>query len=102
MEFSPYWDEGIQIDMLQRWVLVHSHLYYELNSSRVSDQAFDSNCVQLNNLKIQYPQAYKDSKYGYAMEDFDGSTGFGFVEKLDHKHKQTVMRDAHNLRRGVI
>lgn len=91
---SPYWSNKVKVELLQRWILVHSFLYYELNYNVVSDSKFDSNCEQLRKLKDKYPNSYKKAKYSYAMKDFDGSTGFGFVEKLNADHHSKVARDA--------
>lgn len=99
---NPYWENITKIEMLQRWILVHSYLYYDLNSSVVSDTMFDKNCVQLATLKRKAARSYRRSKYGYAMKDFDGSTGFGFVELLNSEHAKLIMRDASNLKDGII
>lgn len=95
MKFNnPYWSNRTKIELLQRWILVHSFLYYELNSNVVSDFMFDNNCKQLNELKESDIKSYKKSSYHYAMKEFDGSTGFGFIEKLNNDHYDKVSRDA--------
>lgn len=94
----PYWRPKTKIDLLQRWILVHSFIYYELNESVVSDQMFDSNCLQLYKLKVKYKQSYKESNYYYAMKNFDGSTGFGYFEKLSKEHSSSVVRDANYIK----
>lgn len=101
MKFSnPYLSNKDKIELLQKWILVHSYLYYELNYSVVSDNKFDKNCVQLMELKIKYPKLWKKSKYYYAMKDFDGSTGYGFYEKLKEEHKMIIEMVANHLRRN--
>lgn len=98
MEFnSPYWTNKIKIELLQRWILVHSYLYYDLNESIVSDQMFDRNSKQLVELQENDPKAFKKSRYYYAMKEFDGSSGFGFVQNLDAEHFEAVIRDAQML-----
>jgi hypothetical protein len=95
MQFmSPYWDEKIKIELLQRWILVHSYLYYDMNTSVVSDEMFDRNSKQLTDLSDAYPEALKKSRYYYVMKDFDGSTGFGYTQNLNENDFDCVTRDA--------
>jgi hypothetical protein len=98
MEFpSPYWSKKTKIELLQRWILVHSHLYYDLNNSIVSDHMFDNNCNTLVSFQMAFPEEFKESRYYYAMKDFDGSTGFGYVQNLDPSHFEVITRDAKTL-----
>lgn len=95
MQFpSPYWNPKTKIELLQRWILVHSHLYYDMNSSVIEDQMFDRNSKQLVSLQMAHHEEFKKSRYYYAMKDFDGSTGFGYVQNLDAHHFELVSRDA--------
>jgi hypothetical protein len=82
-----------KIELLQRWVLVHSYLYYIMDVSVVSDYRYDMNTKQLYGLKVDYPEDWSRARYTYAMHDFDGSTGFGFVERLDEKELRSVLFD---------
>lgn len=82
-----------QIELLQRWVLVHSYLYYQMDISLVTDYRYDSNSRQLFELRCKYPQDWDHSRYQYAMHDFEGSTGFGMVERLMEKERKSVMGD---------
>lgn len=98
MEFSsPYWTDQQKVELLQRWILVHSYLYYELDYSIVEDHVFDSNCRQLVELSEAHPEALKNSRYYYAMEEFDGSTGAGFTSKLRLYDFDCITRDAYYL-----
>lgn len=83
-----------EIELLQKYILVHSYLYYHLDSSKVSDYRYDSNSRQLFAYKQKYPVDYAKARYSYAMKDFDGSTGFGFVEKLNEKDMKSVVLHA--------
>lgn len=95
MEFaSPYWNTKTKIELLQRWILVHSHLYYDLNTSIIEDHMFDNNSKQLVTLQEANIEAFKQSRYFYAMYDFDGSSGFGMVQRLTPVHFSAVTRDA--------
>jgi hypothetical protein len=100
MKFNnPYWKPVTKIELLQRWILTHSFLYYTLNYTIATDKRYDDNSEQLVELKEKYPKSWKNSRYYYAMKEFDGSTGFGFVEKLNDEHREAVTRDAFYLRR---
>lgn len=100
MEFpNPYFTTKLKIEMLQRWILIHSYLYYDLNYNIVSDERFDNNCHQLYEMRKRFPKTYKKSRFYYAMKEFNGSTGFGFVELLNKEHREIVERDAFYLRR---
>jgi hypothetical protein len=92
---SPYWNEKTKIEMLCRWLLVHSYLYYELDISVVSDHLYDKNQQQLKELIEDHREDFKNSRYYYAMSEFDGSSGFGFVSKLNVHDWDCVARDAH-------
>ena len=89
MEFSnPYWSNKLKIDSLQRWILVHSILYYELNTGIVSDKQFDANAYQLVKLQKDNPEDSERSQYWYVFYDFDGSTGFHLYYRLNDSDKE--------------
>ena len=74
---NPYLSEVEKINLLQRWILVHSLLYYELDDSIVKDRMFDINCQQLVNLvefmkKKGKTKELKRTRFWYAFYDFDG------------------------------
>lgn len=102
MKFNnPYWSNKTKIQMLQRWILVHSFLYYELNNSIVSDEMFDKNSKQLTTMKRKFAKSYKEALFGYAMKDFDGSTGYGFHNNLKEEHRLLIERDAYYLKQNI-
>jgi hypothetical protein len=82
-----------KIELLQRWVLVHSYLYYNMDTSVVTDHKYDDNCRQLCRMKEDYQDSWANARYTYAMYDFDGSTGFGFVDRLKDKDLESVTFD---------
>lgn len=91
---NPYWSKAIHISLLQRWLIVHSILYYELNTSIITDKAFDDNAHQLVELQEQYPKEAQRSEYYYLFNDFDGSTGFHLYHRLNEHDKQYLMQIA--------
>lgn len=95
MKFSnPYLEKVDKIELIQRWILVHSFLYYELSTSIVSDKNFDKNCKQLIAFKNRFKNSFKRSRYYYVFKNFDGNTGFDLYSKLNDYHKEIVKRDA--------
>lgn len=98
MQFNnPYWSNKLKIGCLQRWLIVHSILYYELNNSIVNDKMFDANAYQLVGLQKQYPEDAKQSEYWYVFNDFDGSTGFDLYHRLNKKDKAYLKQIAQHL-----
>lgn len=91
---SPYWFEWEKIQLLQRWILVHSFLYYNMNESIVDDEAFDNNCKQLVEMQEANESEFDKTKYRYVFEDFDGSTGFHLTSRLNKSDMGTISRDA--------
>lgn len=80
------------IDFLQRGIIVHSYLYYELDSSIISDQEFDRKTRELVSLKNTYPDLWKTSEYYYIFGDeYTGATGFHLYHGLT-RPKQEIIR----------
>lgn len=71
---------------------MHSYLYYELDSSIISDQAFDKKTRELVSFKNTYPDLWKTSEYYYVFgDDYTGATGFHLYHGLT-KPKQEIIR----------
>lgn len=93
MEFKGNFTIQDKIEVLQRWILVSSVLYYDMDSPVVSDHMYDSNSRQLYEMKVNNPKEWQRARYTHAMNDFDGSTGFGFADKLNKRERELVMMD---------
>lgn len=91
---NPYFSNRQKINLLQRWILVHSYIYYTLNESFVTDYDYDMNCKQLAEMMLKYPKSNKQSRYYLAYVGFDGSTGFDLMNRLVPKEKQIIKDDA--------
>ena len=104
-KFPIYWTEKLKIDFLQRIILIHSYLYYELDASVWSDKKYDEVAKQLTNIQNKYKQtegvdALKSkTQYGYAMHDFDGTTGFDLWSRLNKQDKRFISNIAGRIRR---
>lgn len=48
------------IDFLQRFILVHSYIYYELDSNVISDRLYDKKSKEL----VQYKNSERSDAYG--------------------------------------
>ncbi len=91
LKFPSHFTVKDKIELLQRFFLVNSYLYYELSTSKISDYRFDEECQQLYQFKKDYPQEYSEARYSYSMMDFEGNTGFGYVERLNEKDKESII-----------
>lgn len=88
-----------KIQLLQRWILVQSFSYYELNENIASDFTYDNNAKQLAEFKRDYPTEFKRSRYfeyfkDYCSED-DGmhyTSGFDLLDKVRRADKDLYRR----------
>ena len=80
-----------QINWLQRYIIVHSHIYYNLNDNFISDHQYDVKSKQLVELKERYPEEWRRSQYyRHFGDDYTGATGMGLVESLSGKELNTI------------
>lgn len=83
-----YWSDSTKISYLQRRVIIYSIMYYEYNESCISDQCYDEISQQLVNFQASASKEdLKASTYYYAMKNFDGSTGYDIISKLNKNDK---------------
>lgn len=84
----PDWPIEEKISYLQRRVIVHSILYYLMDSSVISDRDFDAISRQLVDMMKSVPiKVCEKSRYWYCMYNFDGNTGFDLYSRLTKKDK---------------
>lgn len=57
-------------------MLVHSYIYYKLNTNLISDREFDMWGKELVQLQAEYPEIAEQVEYAEDFEDWDASTGF--------------------------
>lgn len=88
---NPYFSEVEKIEMIQRWILLHSYLYYELDNSITSDANYNANAQQLIYLKNKYPEEFKETRYYQYFYDFESSTGFDLIARIKDKNDKILM-----------
>lgn len=90
---NPYWSEKMKLEYLQRYILVHSYLYYVLDNSVISDKQYDVVSMQLVDMMSNMSKEdIEKSKYNYVMYDFDGSTGFDLFYRLNEHDKSHIIK----------
>lgn len=67
-------------------ILVHSLIYYELDTNLVSDGKWSEWATELVKLQTEYPDIANTVIFADAFKDFDGSTGFD----LPYRDEQIV------------
>ena len=96
---NPYITIKQKIELLQRWILVHSYLYYELNDNVVDDKTYDNNAQQLMRYKKKYKADYNNSRYYSIFYDYDGSTGMHLIDRLDSELIEKIKFDIRFLKK---
>lgn len=93
MKFSnPYLKVETKIRMLQRWILVQSYIYYNLNDNIVKDNVYDNNTRELIEMQKKFPDI--KTEFSYVFNDFVSGTGFDLISRLNDKHLKKIERDA--------
>lgn len=86
-----------KIELLERSLLVNSYAYYVMNESIMSDFTYDKNSKQLVDFKKWYPEDFKHSQYYPIFHDFEGSTGFDLIARVnkDPELQRKIIRDVY-------
>lgn len=80
-----------RINWLQRFIILHSYIYYELNGSAISDMEYDRKSKELVKYKNAYPDLWKNSEYYKQFtNEYNGSTGFTLYHDLNEKQKEII------------
>lgn len=84
-----------KFNWMERYIIIHSLLYYEFNISLISDYTFDIRCKTLYDNIVQHPKIFEVSKYYDIFKDFNGCSGFDIPEKLkNHEDYRMLIRTA--------
>lgn len=88
------------INFLQRFIIVHSYIYYELNDNVISDKDYDTKAKELVKYKNEYPELWKSSEYYKQFgDDYNGATGFSLYHELNEHQKEIIQSIAYRRRR---
>lgn len=85
-EVSKSNEIAAKIQQRRYQILVHSLLYYELDTNLVSDSKWSEWALELAALQKANPDVAKTVVFADAFKDFDGSSGFD----LPYKDEQIV------------
>lgn len=85
-------DIASKIQQRRYQILVHSLIYYELDTNLVSDNQWAAWATELAELQRQYPDVADKVIFAEAFKEFDGSTGFD----LPYRDEQ-IINIAHRL-----
>ena len=88
MKFPENWSTVDKLNRIQRMVLLHSIIYYDLNESVITDDYYNKLTRLLAKKVTQYKDkpVFKKTMYAYVFKDYtDGSTGFDLAHKLKKK-----------------
>ena len=95
-----YWSTPLKISWLQRFIIIHSIIYYEMSENVIPDKDFDSVSKQLvEMMKKATQEEMERTEYYYLMRDFDGSTGFYLYDGLKEKDKKRLVQYATHILR---
>ena len=79
------------IDFLQRFIIVHSFIYYELDYNVLSDGQYDCKTKELVLYKNEHPDLWRKSEYYKQFgDDYNGATGFTLYHDLSDKQKTYI------------
>ncbi len=73
---NPYITKIDKIELLEYWIIFQSYLYYEKNTTIVSDDIYNRNTLQLLKYKNKYKKDFKQSKYYMYFNNFESGTGY--------------------------
>lgn len=101
MRFHKPFNVVEKIQLLQRWILVQSFAYYELDNNIATDFQYDANALQLCELMKNYPEESKRSRYYEYFKDYCTSeddihytSGFDLLNRV-RKLDETLYRYVH-------
>lgn len=93
-----YWNDKTKIEYLQRIIILHSIIYYELNSNCIIDKDYDKLSKQLLELMSNTKKSILEkTQYWYVYKDYDGSTGYYLYHNLSKKDKKYLYLIANNI-----
>lgn len=81
-----------RISFLERFILIHSVIYYHLNSNIITDSKYDEYSKYLEKLIKLNDKEFTESQYYYAFIDYSSATGFDLYDRLNSKDKEYLFK----------
>lgn len=81
-----------RINWLERQILVHSYLYYELDKAAIEDDEWAEMAVKLEEYIEKYPDEFQVSQYAKSFTDFDHSSGYNLRETYMHSRTKSAAK----------
>ena len=78
------------IQQRRKQILVHSHLYYQMNENIISDSTYDRWCKELAELQVQFPNEAKIAMHDIEFQGFDGSSGYDLPFNSPEWHSKAM------------
>ena len=99
-KFPHVWTDVMKASWLQRYIIIHSILYYDLDTNVITDRQYDRMSKDLVAIMSEMPEdQLKQTDYYYCMYDYDGNTGFDIRDRLTKQDHSYLTRIAMNIRR---
>lgn len=92
MVFANRFTVEDKINALERWILVQSYIYYELNDNVVADEIYNVDTQQLLELRERYPDTFESSRYYPYFYDFESGTGFNLIDRVKKQDSNLYLR----------
>lgn len=70
------------INRRRRQILVHSYLYYKMNTNIINDYTFDEWCRELMCLQAQYPNESKQGVFAKLFSKWTGFSGYDLFKNV--------------------
>ena len=83
-----------RIRQRRRQILVHSYIYYEMNTNIVSDAVWGKWAKELAQLQKDYPKESAEVEYYDDFKDWDGSSGAFLNFGADIKSVAKILLDS--------
>lgn len=102
---NPYWNSKDKIELLQKWLLVHSAIYYDLNDNIVTDSIYDSNSNQLKALMLLNKTDSNKSKWAKAFKGYEHistTSGFDLLKRLNKNQRYEIIELGRYLIKHVV
>ena len=95
MKFKENMTTKQKVEALERMILVHSMLYYHMDTNIISDKRYDKlSRLLAEKLSTFSEKKIRSTQYGYVFYDFDGDTGFDLIDRLTKEDRKRIKQVA--------